>query len=670
MICRRLAIGTCLAAMLTAAARADTAYKTLTLDREGNPIETQSAYRPAGSIEKIGDESLQKPADMAIREGRLYICDTENSRIVVGDLEGNLLDILGEGLLQKPTGLFLTGDGAVIVADQGAGKVFEFAGDGSLQREYGRPVEPLYGKSATFVPLKVAADAKDNLFVVSQGNTNGIVQLSRSTGEFLGYFGANATSVSLWDRISDVIFTEEQKSQTKKNLPPSANNLTIDGKGLVYTVTDVKTDQVVRKLNMSGQNLLTEAVDFENPSDILAGAIGNIYACTKDGYILEFNSEGQLLFLFGGLDDGSQRIGLFGSIASVAADDNGRLYVLDDGKNEIQIFEPTEFTLAVHEALSLYQQGKYLQSKEPWEQLLRMNNLFDYANKGIGEAYYREENYAAAMKSFRLAGDAAGYSQAYGELRNLWIRRNAVWLILAAALLLLAWKGLERLLLLHPRREAVSPPSGAKRLAAQTAFLFHVPRNPADAWYGVKREGKTSVLSASLLYLWFLLVFLADKYLTGFVFKTVPDGRYELLSDIGLVLGGFLLVNLCHYLICSVTDGEASFKNVYSGIIYACMPYLVLKPAGILLSHLLTDNERFLMTLLNVVVYGGCAVLLIVMVREMNNYTYRETFRNLFLTLFALLVAAAVLFILFVLGKQFLGFVTELVNEVKYRVKG
>ena len=146
MICRRLAIGTCLAAMLTAAARADTAYKTLTLDREGNPIETQTAYRPAGSIEKIGDESLQKPADMAIREGRLYICDTENSRIVVGDLEGNLLDILGEGLLQKPTGLFLTGDGAVIVADQGAGKVFEFAGDGSLQREYGRPVEPLYSK--------------------------------------------------------------------------------------------------------------------------------------------------------------------------------------------------------------------------------------------------------------------------------------------------------------------------------------------------------------------------------------------------------------------------------------------------------------------------------------------------------------------------------------------
>ena len=653
-------------------AGADTAYKTITVDRNGRYVETQTAYRPVESFSKIGEETLNAPADLAIQDGRMYICDTGNARVVVSDLGGELVTVLGAGILAEPTGIALADDGTLYVADKGLGKVLALSSQGEVLREYARPQEPLYGKSSTFTPIKVAVDSKDNLFVVSEGNTNGIVQLSRSSGEFLGYFGANKTDASLWRIISDVIFTEEQKNQIRKNVPTSVNNLAIDSLGMIYTVTDVDTAEVIRKLNMSGNNVIQNTVTFQNPTDITVGGIGNIYACTKDGYILEFNSEGQLLFLFCGLDDGSQRIGLFSSISSIALDDSGRLFVLDDGKNEIQVFETTEFADNVHTALDLYQSGRYLQSREPWENVLRMNNLFDYANQGIGYAYYKAEEYTASMHAFRLANSTEGYSDAFAEQRNLWLKANFVWLVAILIGVILLWK-LVRLIQrktvwLRPVEAAIGR-VGRVPLVSQLRFLLTEPRNPAAANYGIKREGKTSPLSATILYGVFAVLFLLEKYASGFLFKSVEDGQYTIFSDVAILLGVFLLLNLCHYLICSITGGEASIRDVYQGLIYSMMPYFVLKPVTILLSHALTYNERFLMTLLQVVIYSGCVILLFVMVREMNNYTIGETVKNILLTLFFLLVAVATLFVLYILAKQFIGFVGEFFNEVRYRVK-
>ena len=304
---------------------ADTAYKTITVDKNGDYIETQNAYNPVETIEKIGDEILSKPSDMAISGDRLYIADTGNHRIVVSTLNGDLISVIGSDVLKEPVGVFIAGNGEILVADSSAQAVFAFGTDGMLIKNYEKPDSFLYGKDETFIPLKVACDSNDNLYISCKGNSNGIVQLSRSTGEFLGYFGANEVKVSLWDKFLDAIFTEEQKSQLQQTIPASISNLTVDSDGIVYTMTNIETEQVIRKLNMSANDMLTTNISFPSPSDLAVGNIGNIYAATSNGYILEFNSEGDLLFIFGGFDDGSQRIGLFSTISAISVTDDGRL---------------------------------------------------------------------------------------------------------------------------------------------------------------------------------------------------------------------------------------------------------------------------------------------------------------------------------------------------------
>lgn len=661
-----------LMSILSISVFANTAYKTITVDKNGDYIETQNAYNPVMTIEKIDDEILNKPSDMVIKGDKLYIADTGNKRIVVSDLEGKLLSVIGKDVLEEPCGIFIAGNGDILVADMSAKAVFTFSADGKLLKKYERPTSPLYGEKETFIPLKVAADGNDNLYISCKGNSNGIVQLSRSTGEFLGYFGANEVSISLWDKFLDSIFTEEQKSQLQQTIPASISNLTVDSNGVVYTMTDIETEQVIRKLNMSANDMLNTNISFPNPSDLTIGNIGNIYATTSNGYILEFNSEGDLLFIFGGFDDGSQRIGLFSTISAIAVSESGRLYVLDDTAGQIQTFERTEFTQNVHTALELYQDGKYLESKEPWEKVLLMNNLFDYAHKGIAESYYMEENYAAAMEHFKLSNDKAGVSKAFTELRNAVIREN-IFIILGIVIVIL---GGGYILLMLKKKTRVLAPAGSyiknktdKPLLNQLLFLFKIPKNPMDAYYGMKRENKVSVKSASILYGLFAIIYLADKYLRGYIFSGITIGQYSVVKDAAIIIGVFVLVILCHYLICSITEGEASLKNVYCAIVYSLMPYILLRPIVIILTHILTDSEVFIINFLNVIIYACSIALLIVMVNELNNYKAKETVICIFWTLFAFFVAIVVLFILYVMTKQTVQFIAQIWSEVIYRVQ-
>lgn len=652
---------------------ANTAYKTITVNKNGDYIETQNAYNPVMTIEKIDDEILNKPSDMAISGDKLYIADTGNKRVVVSSLEGNLISVIGNGVLEEPKGIFIAENGDVLVADMSAKAVFSFTADGNLIKKYEKPTSVLYGEDETFIPLKVAADGNDNLYISCKGNSNGIVQLSRSTGDFLGYFGANEVQISLWDKFLDSIFTEEQKSQLQQTIPASVCNLTVDKNGIVYTMTDIETEQVIRKLNMSANDMLDTDITFPNPSDLIIGNIGNIYATTSNGYILEFNSEGDLLFIFGGFDDGSQRIGLFSTISAIAVTDDDRLYVLDDTTGQIQTFEPTEFTENVHTALALYQDGKYLESKEPWEKVLLMNNLFDYAHKGIAESYYMEENYAAAMEHFELSNDKAGVSKAFTELRNAVIRKN-IFIILGIAVVVL---GGGYVLLMLKKKTKVLAPAGSfikrvtdKPLLNELLFIFKIPKNPMDAYYGIKRENKVSVKSASILYGIFVLIYLADKYLRGYIFSGITIGQYSVIKDAVIIIGILVLIILAHYLICSITEGEASLKNVYCAIVYSLMPYILLRPIVIILTHILTDSEVFLINFLNVIIYACTIALLIVMVNELNNYKAKETVKCIFWTLFAFFVAIVVLFILYVMSKQTVEFIAQIWSEVIYRVQG
>lgn len=379
----------CLSLILSSTVIAETPYRTYTVDGYGYVLETQSAYNPASAITKVGDTSFVMPMDMAIgNDGNLYIADAGAHVVMVSTIEGHEVRMIGEGTLQTPMGVFVSDDNKVYVADRDAKKVFVFDLEGKLLNEYGKPDSPIYGTSMDFKPIKIVANGTGTMYVICEGNMNGIVQISPvDGGSFLGYFGTNYTSLSPFQILQRLILTDAQRAQMLSNIPSTPTNLHIDEDGLIYTVTQGDKDMALKKLNIAGKNMLdSDPYWADLPAAVTTGQYHNMLVADSDGYIYEYNEEGKLLFMFGGRDDGRQRIGLCNKVEAIAVDHSDRIYLLDSDKKQVHIFTPTEFTNLLHEALYLFSKGRYTESKKPLEKVLQMNSMFDYANQAMGHA--------------------------------------------------------------------------------------------------------------------------------------------------------------------------------------------------------------------------------------------------------------------------------------------
>jgi uncharacterized membrane protein (GlpM family) len=549
--------------------------------------------------------------------------------------------------------------------------VFRYSQEGEMIQEYGRPDSPLFGTRSPYKPQKVTVDKRGNLYIIGEGSNNGIIQIGQD-GTFLGFFGVNRTQSSLMSVVQDALTTEGQKSRMFIKVPPAPTNIAIDEKGLVFTVTAGTGFEVIRKLNIAGSNILPSDIsDTTNLRDITVGPLGNFFVLENNGRIYEYDSYGNLLFIFGGKDDGTNRLGLFKDPTGISVDNLGRLLVTDRERGTIQMLEPTAFAEMMHGGISLYAEGLYVESGKYWSEVLRLNSSIGLAHYAMGEAYYKQQQYDEALESFKIVNSKEGYSNSFWEIRNIWMQEHlskvfaviiGMFAIRASVLYVDKKKGI----LTQPRKrwKAIK----AKTLISELLFLVNFLKKPVDSFYYVKRVRKVSLLSATILYFVLFVEYLMMKYFTGFIFRGSNADQINFAFELVTLFLPILLFIVSNYLVSTISDGEGRFRDIYIGTIYSIAPYLVFIIPVTLLSNALTLNEAFLYTFSMQVMIGWSLVILFIMVKEIHAYEFFETVRNILITIFCMIIIVLVCFIIYVLMDQVVDFVTAIIQEVILRV--
>lgn len=165
-----------------------------------------------------------------------------------------------------------------------------------------------------------------------------------------------------------------------------------------------------------------------------------------------------------------------------------------------------------------------------------------------------------------------------------------------------------------------------------------------------------------------MIVYVVNKYLCGFLQKTVRDGKYEIPTDIGTIIVVMVGLTLCNYLVCTINEGEGTIRKIYTYFCYSLLPYVIFTPISFVLSHVLTTNEEFLISLVEILMYGWIVVIGILGIKEVNNYTGKETFKIICLTIFTIVIVALLLFIIYILWAQVFEFISAIFGEVVYRL--
>ncbi len=637
-------------------------------------VPTQDAYLPLSITNQIGGYTLDSPEDLTIDQfNNVYIADTKNGRVIKYNLESNEARVIGEGFLTSPMGVHVGYDGAVYVVDFTHKKAYKYVYDTvnasyDLAVTYERPVDsPYFTSTDTFEPTKIITDSGNNVYILLAGSINGLAEY-KNDGEFFGFFGANRIPNS-WDNIiKSLLFDEQQRREWFKMIPKPLNNVAVDQDGLILTITNGQSGYL--KLNIANLVFSQSNWGFQNTMDLYVGPHNTIFTINAEGYITEYTQEGQTLFIFAGPDKSSNTKGLFNSPTAIAVDARNNIYALDKSTSSLQIFVPTAFANLVHNAITLYQEGKYSESEEPWKQVLKMNSLFDLANKGIGDAHFAKGEYEDAMHYYAISRNHTGYSNAYWEVRNTALLASASWLvyILIGGILLSI---MNRFL---PFMKYVKSPIHKAnkymkhfKLYNELLFGFHILRNPNDGYYGIKREAKTSNLSATIYLLTFFLMYIVFIYTTSFLFNDRIVAEINVVQQVITVFVPFFLWVIANYLVCSIRDGEGKLSDVYQASAYALLPMIIALPVLALISHALTLNEAFIFTFLFNVSALITVIYLIVMVKEIHFYEMKKTISNIFVSIFTALMILLMVAIIYILLSEILQVFLDIYREVTSR---
>ena len=493
-----LAMAAVTALSMATTAFADEPYNTYNYDTWDDAIPSQSVYRVGETItgaemklERLRDPSdplfvsenatasLNGATDFSWDDERLelWIADTKNNRIIVLDknleLKARYYTVENSGIdgFSAPGGIFVNtspslGCQVVYIADTDNSRIVKAkVVDGTrleFIQDYTKPDDPLY-TIQTFLPKKVLADGAENVYAVVSSISTGSVQFNKD-GKFTSFFGANRVEVTaavIAQRLWRAIASDEQLEGMTRNVPVEYANFDIDKDGFIYTVTEVTTNtDAVKKLNPAGYNIWNNVVGNEYKFGDLVGqqwdAVTNKSHSTRltdvdisstklinvldyeTGRVFQYDTECNLIAIFGTKNSTSDQRGSMSNPNAVETYGE-KVFVLDGSKNDITVFIETQFGKYVHEAFALYDEGRYVEAKDAWEEVIKRDGGYNTAYIGLGKAALNEEEYSKALKYFKTAYDQEDYDKAFKYTREAFLREHftAIIVILAVIIVLI-----------------------------------------------------------------------------------------------------------------------------------------------------------------------------------------------------------------------------------------
>ncbi len=655
----------------TVTAESPTRYHTYTTSNNQR-VRTQTAYTPISSASEVFGVSLDEPNDIHIDQNNtIYIVSNngETGKLIVFNLDSEAITVLGEDFLINPTGVHVNDAGDILIADRGGNIAYRLDDEGTILQTYTRPNSPLFG-NITFQPKKIVGDNHGNVYILNQG-TRGLAQFGPN-GQFLGYYGTNTIKPTLRTIIQYTFFTEEQQARLFNLTPPEVTNMSIDERGLIHTVSKGVTGDGVKRLNISGENLLPQVYNATDMTDVAVGPIGNIYTITDSGRIYEYDRDGNLLFMFGGQDVSEQIKGLFNVPTAIAVDSDFNLYAIDRAAGQMKIYMPTEFANLIHTALESYQEGFYLESQEPWQEVLKMNDFFDLAHQGMGNAHYSLGEYEEALESYEIAYERSGYSEALWEVRNDWLLDNVGIIITVIFVWLFLYVINLKAKFMHYATDPVK--SGYKKAKKksktfdQIMFVFSYLKNPADASYEIKRKDRVGYFPATILLGLYFLFYIHYIYELNFLFNFRVLSAINIGEEMIKIFLPIILWVLANYLIGSIREGEGRFKDVYITTIFSIFPFFIALPILTFMSQALTYNEAFLLDFIQTIALILTIIYFFFMVKETHYYTIKETLQSIFISAFTMVMLMLGTFIIYMLLNELFIVIKDISMEVLQRV--
>ena len=690
---------------------AEAMFHTYTYSITGEVLTSPHAYTPDRQIDSYAmnlPESLYNPKDIFVDakgNGYIYISDLTEAgegRVVVCDpnfiYQYTISDFVNaQGVpdkLKSPEGLFIY-ENSLYVCDKENSRIVIFDTETRGFKDIiEAPKADVMGTDTVFRPVAVGVNASGTTYIVSDQTYSGVIALNPD-GSFQAFLGAQKTSVPLAVRIRRMLFPSVV---TDSFISTPYRNMTMDDEGQIWativfgteeeksltaalqTLSTDATYAPIKRLNAKGDDIMVrngfampageimfsdmkDMTKETGPSELVDIAMGpnGMWSVvdSKRGKIYTYDMEGNLLFAFG--DKGNQLGHLFTPVAITYCGSD--ILVLDGELDSIMVYKRTEYGNIIDQALMHNADREYTKAYNDWQDILRRNQNFDAAYVGIGKNLYRQGDYEQAMQYYQDAHETKNYSIAFQANRKESTEKSIGWIFVIAVVLIVALT--KAMGYIGRKNKAGIVKVGKRTLWEEFLYGFYVIVHPFDGFWDLKHEKRGSVRGGLCILLLTVLAVVYNNIGSAYLFG--GGGKVNIVGPMVSVLVLVALWVVANWCLTTLFDGEGNLKDIFVATCYALVPIPIVMIPATIATHFCSLAEAEFITLALGIAYVWTGLLILFGSMTTHGYSMGRNLAISFFTIIGMVFITFLAVLFWNLITRMISFVSDIITEISYR---
>lgn len=206
------------------------------------------------------------------------------------------------------------------------------------------------------------------------------------------------------------------------------------------------------------------------------------------------------------------------------------------------------------------------------------------------------------------------------------------------------------------------------QLLQSLRYGLYVIFRPFDGFWDLKNEKRGSLQAAFVIFALWLAINALSYPFTGFVVQVIHWEYFNLWYALLNMIVPFVLWCVSNWCFTSLMDGKGSFKDIFIASCYALIPFVLINPALIIISNIITVNEASLYWLFSSLAMLWFVFLLIVAMMQTHDYTTGKTILSSLLTVVGMGIIIFLFLVFFSLVSDGIAYFIALYKETVFRM--
>ena len=210
--------------------------------------------------------------------------------------------------------------------------------------------------------------------------------------------------------------------------------------------------------------------------------------------------------------------------------------------------------------------------------------------------------------------------------------------------------------------------TGWNRYKASLRYALYVITHPFDGFWDLIHEKRGTTAAAHTFLFLFLLTRIIKLMYTSFQFISAPIQYMNVFEQAASLLLPFLILCVANWAMTTLFDGKGRFRDIYTAMCYALVPYSLIQLPLVLISNCITFEEASFYTVLMGFSIVWCAFLVFVGLMQVHDYTPGKTFIFLIVTVVGAMIIIFLILVFFSLLSDAAGYFVSLYRETVFRL--